>query len=53
MLRRLEIGYSAQRWGESPESVSRLMAQQLNWNEPIRLQEVENYRSQLYPQIPQ
>jgi glycerol-3-phosphate dehydrogenase len=51
MLRRLEIGYSPQRWGESAESVSRLMAQELSWDEPTRLQELENYRFQLYPQI--
>lgn len=52
MLRRLEIGYSAQRWDKSAESVSRWMAQELNWDEPTRLQELENYRVQLYPQPP-
>jgi len=50
MLRRLEIGYSAQRWGESAKNISRLMAQLLNWDEPTRLKELESYRVQLYPQ---
>lgn len=50
MLRRLEIGYSAQRWGESAKNISRLMAQLLNWDETTRLKELESYRVQLYPQ---
>ncbi len=50
MFRRLEIGYSTQRWGESAQNISRLMAQQLHWDEPTRLKELESYRIQLYPQ---
>jgi len=53
MLRRLEIGYSAHRWGESAEKASCLMAEQLGWDEPLRQQELKNYRLQLYPQISQ
>ena len=49
MFRRLEIGYSLQRWGESAEKVSRLMALTLIWDESTRLRELENYRVQLYP----
>jgi glycerol-3-phosphate dehydrogenase len=49
MLRRLEIGYSAQRWGSAPEKASRLMAGLLNWDEPQRQKELENYRRALYP----
>ncbi len=49
MLRRLEIGYSRERWGEAAEKASRLMAELLNWDENIRIKELERYRQQLYP----
>ncbi|HTA77258.1 MAG TPA: glycerol-3-phosphate dehydrogenase [bacterium] len=52
MLRRLEIGYSAQRWGQSSETASHLMAQELEWDEDTRLKELEAYRTQLFPQPP-
>ena len=51
MLRRLEIGYSAQRWGEASERISRIMASQLNWDEGTRLKELEAYKQQLHPQL--
>ncbi len=49
MLRRLEIGYSKERWGEAAEKVSRLMAEFLNWDENSRQKELDCYRRQLYP----
>jgi hypothetical protein len=50
MLRRLEIGYSKERWGEAPEKASRLMAALLNWDEFTREKELACYKQQLYPQ---
>jgi glycerol-3-phosphate dehydrogenase len=52
LLRRLEIGYSAQRWSEASEKASRLMSKELKWDESTRLKELENYRTQLFPQPP-
>jgi len=49
MLRRLEIGYSRQRWGEASEKTSRLMAGLLNWDENTRQRELDRYRERLYP----
>ncbi len=49
MLRRLEIGYSAQRTGEADEKASRLMAALLGWSEKQRLAELADYRDQLHP----
>jgi glycerol-3-phosphate dehydrogenase len=49
MLRRLEIGYSPQRWGSASEKASRLMAEQLGWDETNRLVELEHYRQSLFP----
>jgi glycerol-3-phosphate dehydrogenase len=50
LLRRLEIGYSPYRWGEAAEKSSHLMAQLLGWSEEKRLEELERYRQNLYPQ---
>ncbi len=50
MLRRLEIGYSAQRWGSASEKASRLMAGLLNWDEAQRQAELDQYKKALYPQ---
>ncbi len=52
LLRRLEIGYSLQRWGEASEKASRLMAGLLKWDETTRQKELERYRQMLYPQPP-
>ena len=49
MLRRLEIGYSPQRWGGSAEKASKVMADLLKWSEGTRLKELERYRQSLYP----
>jgi glycerol-3-phosphate dehydrogenase len=49
MLRRLEIGYSPQRWGEAAEKASRLMAGLLSWDEKTRQMELDRYRERLYP----
>ncbi len=49
MLRRLEIGYSKERWGEAAEKASRIMAELLNWDENIRQKELERYHQKLYP----
>ncbi len=49
MLRRLEIGYSKERWGEAPDKASRLMAELLDWDENTRVKELNRYRHQLYP----
>ncbi len=49
MLRRLEIGYSKERWGEAPEKASKIMAELLNWDENIRQKELERYQQKLYP----
>jgi len=49
MLRRLEIGYSTQRTGEADEKASRLMAHLLGWDEKKRLEELADYRGQLFP----
>ena len=49
MLRRLEIGYSKERWGEASEKASRIMSELLNWDENIRQKELERYRQKLYP----
>jgi glycerol-3-phosphate dehydrogenase len=50
MLRRLEIGYSRQRWGPASEKASRLMAELLGWDESVRQKELELYKQRLYPQ---
>jgi glycerol-3-phosphate dehydrogenase len=52
MLRRLEIGYTPHRWGKASEKASRLMADLLGWDEATRLKELERYRTNLYPAIP-
>src|SRR5579871_910977 len=49
LLRRLEIGYSRERWGEAPEKASRLMAELLNWDETRRQKELTDYRQALFP----
>ena len=49
LLRRLEIGYTPQRWGEAPEKASHLMAELLKWDESTRQKELHLYRSRLYP----
>lgn len=51
MLRRLEIGYSLQRWGEAAEKASQVMAELLDWSPEQRLKELENYKAQLYPKV--
>jgi len=51
LLRRLEIGYSKERWGEAPEKASRLMAELLHWDESNRLKELEQYRQKLFPPV--
>ena len=52
MLRRLEIGYSLERWGPASEKASKLMAKVLKWSESTRRQELERYRRQLIPLPP-
>ncbi len=49
MLRRLEIGYSPQRWGEASKTASQVMAKLLGWSEETRNKELERYRQSLYP----
>jgi glycerol-3-phosphate dehydrogenase len=49
LLRRLEIGYSAQRWGLASEKASHLMAELLSWDENTRQLELDRYRHSLYP----
>jgi glycerol-3-phosphate dehydrogenase len=49
LLRRLELGYSPQAWGEASDKTSRLMAQELGWNEQRRKEELEGYRKKLFP----
>ena len=50
LLRRLEIGYSPERWGEAAERASRLMAELLGWDEAKRRAELERYRQGLFPE---
>ncbi len=50
LLRRLEIGYTNQRWGSAPDKASKLMAELLNWDENTRQKELQRYKQQLYPQ---
>ena len=50
LSRRLEIGYSAQRWGPASEKASRLMAELLHWNENTRQKELNDYKKTLFPQ---
>ncbi len=49
LLRRLEIGYSGERWGEAAEKSSRLMAELLGWDEAKRRAELDQYRQSLFP----
>ena len=49
LLRRLEIGYSRERWGEAAEKASALMAELLGWDEARRHAELDQYRNKLYP----
>jgi glycerol-3-phosphate dehydrogenase len=49
LLRRLEIGYSKERWGESAEKTSQWMAEFLNWDENKRQEELGKYRQRLFP----
>lgn len=51
MLRRLEIGYTAHRWGAASEKASHLMTRLLGWDETTRLKELERYRAKLYPTV--
>lgn len=49
LIRRLEIGYSRERWGAASEKASRIMADLLGWNEEQRKRELEQYRQNLRP----
>ncbi len=49
LLRRLEIGYSRERWGEAAEKASRLMMELLGWDEAKRQAEMDQYRQRLFP----
>ncbi len=49
MLRRMEIGYSPQRWGSASDKVSKLMAELLGWDENVRQKELERYKQLLHP----
>ncbi len=49
LLRRLELGYSQERWGEAAEKTSRLMAELLNWDENKRQEELDQYHQKLFP----
>jgi len=51
LLRRLEIGYSAQRLEQTAEKAASLMAGLLDWSDKDRQTELENYKNQLYPKI--
>jgi glycerol-3-phosphate dehydrogenase len=52
MLRRLEIGYSPQRWGTAPKNALSVMAKLLKWSPAICKKELEQYRQQLHPLPP-
>ena len=49
LLRRLEIGYTKERWGEAAEKASRLMAELLGWDEKKRQEELKRYHQALFP----
>ncbi len=49
MLRRLEIGYTPQRWGEASQKAARLMGSLLRWSPRVRKAELSEYRKQLFP----
>jgi glycerol-3-phosphate dehydrogenase len=49
MLRRLEIGYSPQRWGMAPKNALVVMAKLLKWSKAVCKKESEQYRRQLHP----
>jgi glycerol-3-phosphate dehydrogenase len=49
LLRRLEIGYSKERWGEAPKKASALMAELLSWDDNTRQKEIEKYHQSLVP----
>jgi glycerol-3-phosphate dehydrogenase len=51
MLRRLEIGYSPERWGEASQKTCDLMASLLNWDKATKERELEQYRGSLFPPI--
>jgi glycerol-3-phosphate dehydrogenase len=52
MLRRLEIGYSPQRWGFAPKKAMAIMAKLLKWSRAVCKKELEQYRQQLHPLPP-
>ncbi|HEY5038580.1 MAG TPA: glycerol-3-phosphate dehydrogenase/oxidase, partial [bacterium] len=49
LLRRLEIGYCPERWGEASKKACDLMASLLNWDKATKERELEQYRQQLDP----
>ncbi len=49
LLRRLEIGYTPQRWGEASEKAARLVGSLLKWKPSTKKAELEAYRLQLFP----
>ncbi len=49
LLRRLEIGYSPERWGEASQKTAQCMAAQLGWPEPQIKDELSRYRHKLFP----
>jgi glycerol-3-phosphate dehydrogenase len=51
LLRRLEIGYTPYRWGESSEKASQLMGQLLGWSEAARQIELSLYKKLLFPPV--
>jgi glycerol-3-phosphate dehydrogenase len=49
LIRRLEIGYSPERWGEASQKAAQCMAAQLGWSEPQVKDELSRYRHKLFP----
>ena len=52
MLRRLEIGYSAHRWGQASQKAADLMAGLLHWDKETKEKELSDYRQSLFPPVP-
>jgi glycerol-3-phosphate dehydrogenase len=49
LMRRLEIGYSAERWGEASQKAAQCMSLLLGWPEAQVKEELARYRRQLFP----
>jgi glycerol-3-phosphate dehydrogenase len=49
LLRRLEIGYSPERWGEASQKAAQCMGTLLDWPKPRVKEELSHYRHKLFP----